>query len=167
MPKGDNHHHMDIELRKTLTDLNNVIKNFLTQFDLDCKLGTDFGYYWESEVVEYAIIVTERFDKLFTEYLNAHYSDVTAPLFIWSLLHEVGHSETDDYFNTEAHCVFDEFKQSLDPDKDSDVMEYYNCPDEVLATKWAYLYIRDNAPKVEALWNEIYPLLKKISLYVD
>ena len=158
---------MDKQVQKVLDKLQVIVNDFVAQFDLTAQLGTDFGYYWYDEVVEYAVIVNKRFDTLFTKFLTERYPDVTAPLFIWSLLHEIGHAETFDFFDEGAYAVFYEFKRSLDANNDADVMEYYNCPDELCATNWAYLYIRDNAPKIKALWNEILPLLKELETYVE
>lgn len=158
---------MDSKLRSVLDKLQKVISDYVAKFDLTCRLGTDFGYYWADDVVEYAVVVSQRFDALFTEYLSALYADIDAPLFLWSLYHEIGHSQTDDFFTEEAHAVFSEYKNSLNPELDSDVMEYYHCPDEATATNWAYLYMRDNASEVKALWNEIRPLLAELTTYID
>lgn len=158
---------MDSKIRSVLDKLQKVINNYVAKFDLTCRLSTDFGYYWADDVIEYAVVISKRFDALYSEYLWEHYNDVNAPLFLWSLFHEIGHSQTDDFFTDEAHTVFSEYKNSLNPELDSDVMEYYHCPDEALATNWAYLYMRDNASEVEALWNEILPLLQELTTYID
>lgn len=156
---------MDKQVQKVLDKLQVIINDFVAQFDLTARLGTDFGYYWYDDIVEYAVIVNKRFDTLFTKFLTERY-DIKAPLFIWSLLHEIGHAETGDFFNEDTCAVFSEFKRSLDASNDADVMEYYNCPDELCATNWAYLYIRDNYSKVKTLWKEILPLLKELETYV-
>lgn len=158
---------MDSKLKNIFNQLQKVISNYVAKFDLTCRLGTDFGYYWADDIIEYAVVVSQRFDDLYSEYLSTHYSDINAPLFLWSLFHEIGHSQTDDFFTEEAHAIFSEYKNSLDPELDSDVMEYYRCPDEATATNWAYLYMRDNAPEVKALWDEIRPLLAELTTYIN
>ena len=142
--------------------LDEVINNYLEKFDLTASIGLDFGCYPDDEEIEYAIVIPERFQKLWTEYLTDRYPDVTAPIFIWALLHEVGHCMTNDYFTPTAKEIFREYKDNLDGDDDEQTFEYYNCFDEAIATEWAYLYIRDNQEELIKFWNEVQKELNKI-----
>jgi len=136
-----------------------IIDNFLEQFGLTCFCGTDYGYYRETDEIEYCVMTIERNDKLWREYLINRYGneiDVDYyPLFIWSLLHEVGHSQTELLFSGEGRALIDEYKQSLDGSSDEDTMFYFNAPDENLATFWAFDYIRHNPIEVEELTHEL------------
>ena len=46
---------MDKQVQKVLDKLQVIVNDFVAQFDLTAQLGTDFGYYWYDEVVEYAM----------------------------------------------------------------------------------------------------------------
>lgn len=139
--------------------ITNIINEFLQPFDLTAHLDTDFYYYWQNNTIGYALVVTEKFDRLWTEYLTKNYPNVTAPLFIWSLLHEIGHNETDDYIPYGGHVRIDHYKKTLNPDKEEDIRKYYQCADEVLATEWAYRYIITYPDKIADLWNRLQPAI--------
>lgn len=151
---------MNTALKNDIEQLTATINKFLAKFDLTCRCGIDFGYYYAENVIEYALIVPKNFDDSFTAFLNRY--DITAPIFIWSLFHEIGHAETEDFFEAEAINEFANYKNNLDPYNDRDVMEYYNCPDELLATNWAYLYIKDNYDEVMHFWNEVSKMINDI-----
>lgn len=141
---------MDItEATERITD---IIDAFLEKFNLTSFLGTDFGYYRSSDEVEYPVVITERFEKLWGDHLNrrfgAEMNVKEIPIFVWSILHEVGHSQTDNYFTDEAKQIFEEYKQNLDGENDEDTEEYYNIPEEALATLWAFQYIQANREEV-------------------
>lgn len=137
--------------------INTIINNFVAQFDLTAKIDTDFSYYWRDDTIGYTLAITERFDRLWNEYLNKNYPEVTAPIFIWSILHEIGHAETDDYITPYMHTRLDLLKKKLDPNSDKDTMFYYSLADEVLATDWAYKYIMKHPDEIKALWNRLQP----------
>lgn len=158
---------MERKVQYILNELHEVISDFLAPYDVTCYLGTDFSYYWVSETIEYTVLVSERQDALFQNFVDTRYPDIHAPIFLWSLLHELGHHETDDYFTEEAHIIFDEYKATLRPELDKDVIEYYNIPDEATATNWAYLFLRDNTEKVSEFWNKIKPLLEQLHTCID
>lgn len=136
-----------------------IINEFLQPFDLTAQLDTDFCYYWQYDVVGYALVVTEKFDRLWTYYLHNHYPEVTAPLFIWSILHEVGHAETDDMISPEGHMKIDIYKKRLNPKREGHIYKYFHCADEVLATDWAYKYIISHPEEVKALWDRLQPAI--------
>lgn len=132
-----------------------IIDNFLEKFGLTCFCGTDYGYYRNTGEVEYCLVTTEHYDRLWKEYLHNRYGneiDVDFyPIFVWSLLHEVGHSQTDMLFSGYGCDIIDEYKQTLDGDSDEDTMLYFNAPDENIATFWAFDYIRHNPEEIEQL----------------
>ena len=39
--------------------------------------------------------------------------------------------------------------------------EYFNLPDEIMATQWAVNYIKNNPERVKIMWHNIQKALKK------
>ena len=91
------------------------------------------------------------------------FNDVHADIFLWSLLHEVGHHETWDDLTNEEMSLSQEMKyaisecENLRPN-DRDKIYFY-IPDEYLATEWAAQYMRDNVQEVTKFWNTLQPLI--------
>jgi hypothetical protein len=138
------------------------IQQFLDENDLDYTVivDYDFGYYYETSEIAYTLVLTERFDRLFNQFLEATYTDITAPIFIWSLLHEIGHGETEDDIDIDLLNKYNTYKNNLDPQSDEDTLKYYLTPDEKIATDWAYNYIKNNYNKLVKFWHELYPMIE-------
>lgn len=139
--------------------ITNILNNFLDQFGLTCFCGTDYNYYYNTDEIEYCVVTTERYDRLWKQYLTNRYGnelDVDFfPIFIWSFLHEVGHSQTNMLFSGEGRALLDEYKNSLDGSSDEDTLYYFSAPDENIATYWAFDYIRNNREEVITLCIEL------------
>ena len=79
--------------------------------------------------------------------------------FLISFLHELGHHYTLDELSE------DEVNESLDTkrrinneytDGRIDLQEeYFNLPDEAVATNWAIEYIRNNKEKIDEFWSKL------------
>lgn len=147
----------------TIEAITNEIQQFFNENGLNYTviIDFDFGYYWETREVAYTLTLTERFDRLFQQFLTETYTDLTAPLFIWSLFHEVGHGETDLLISDDLREECEDFKDTLDGTDDTDTMKYYNCADERLATDWAHNYIKEHYSEVKEFWNRLYPMIEE------
>ena len=129
-----------------IEEVNKMMNDFVSEFGLRAELGEDFAYYPESEVVTYSFLINERADRTFKTFLCRNFPDIEADLFLWSLLHEVGHHMTIDQWEPDEQDEFDERKERLslsydgsdgDCDEEMDKLfyDYYETPDEFEATK--------------------------------
>lgn len=157
---------MDTKVNEILDNIKNITNEFLAKFDLDGDFDEEFGYYRYEELVTYTVVVTNRFDILFNEFVTKNFPDVTAPIFLWSLLHEVGHAQTDNEIEDEIYDYCINRKLELDANNDDDVMAYFYLPDEFTATKWAYEYMRDNVSEVSELWDRLRVEIEKLHLTI-
>ena len=151
-------------------ELNRVVNDFTERFGLRAELGEDFAYYPESEVVTYSLLINERADRTFSTFLRENFPDIEADLFLWSLLHEVGHHMTIDQWEDAEQDEFDEKKDRLsllyreeDGESGEEIDElfydYYETPDEFEATSWAADYMRENSEEVEKFNREMKDML--------
>ena len=137
-----------------ITKLNECIQRFVGEWYLDSQIDTDFAYDPVSDTVFWTLVVSEQNDKDFHDFFYSLGCKVEADVFILSILHEIGHSQTLRYLSDEEY----NYSQDRKAEKLSNY-EYFNLPDEIEATKWAVNYLNENADKVEAFWNELQPLI--------
>lgn len=145
---------------KGIEKINDIVYELVSQFDCNCEMGLDFSYYYDSSLITWTILVTETSDKSFSEFVKENYPDITADIFLWSLLHEIGHNETCSYWTEKEQKKFDKQKEELEKenqDKDylTSCIEYYNIPDEYEATKWAAKYIINNEEYLKEYWERL------------
>ena len=103
--------------------------------------------------------------KLFLKDVETRFPNVHADIFLWSLLHEIGHSETLDDLDDEVeeHCI--EIKQKLNehPDWSIEICNaiYFNCPDERAATDWAGEYLETHYAEISLFWIKLQKAIKE------
>lgn len=150
---------------KQMIEINNIINEFLEPFELTAELGTDFAYSFLEDKINYALVIGDTSSKLFMENAEARFPDVYADVFLWSLLHEVGHSETFDDLDdgVEELCmeIKRELNEHLDWSNEHRHMIYFNCPDEKAATDWAGEYMMSHKDEITTFWNKLQPAIKK------
>lgn len=132
----------------------NMVDDFLAPFGLDSDYDTDFSYDIEEERVYFSILVAERSDRLFKEYIKKTFNFDVPSIFMISLLHEVGHAETikDITFkqfkkDRRAKNVLIERLEAVskdDPAYDVIFSEYFDLGVEKVATQWAINYYKTN-----------------------
>ena len=141
---------MNVNVIKEAQDITNILNDFLAPFDCTAFLGTDFGYYTESNTIEYALFVKDENADSFLEYAQSLFTNIHTNIFIWSFLHELGHHETEDDFEDEE---WDEYISRIN--KEISCEEYYSLPIEHAATAWAGEYIQSHVEEVAKLNTEL------------
>ena len=144
---------------KGVEEINNIINNFVSKFECTAEMGLDFSYYYATNTIEWTFFITEITDDSFIKFLEEKFPDINCNIFIWSLLHEVGHHETIDSWTYEEQECFDKEKdriQALFNQTSSSeyCFQYYSLPDEMLATTWAANYIRNNKDEIRTFYEE-------------
>ena len=154
---------------KGVIEINEIISELVSQFDCTCDMGLDFSYYYDSSKITWTVLITETADSSFNEFVKKEYPEITADIFLWSLLHEIGHHETCDFWSESEQLHFDKLKDELEKentDKDylTSCIEYYHIPDEYEATKWAANYILNNEDYLKDFWERLQEAI--INFYV-
>jgi hypothetical protein len=146
--------------------LNNILNEFLEPFDATAKIGPDFCYYYTDSTIQYALCISEKADRYFTNHIKRLAPDIHCDTFLISFLHELGHhetideiSESDDRFSRNMKDTIDDTLES--PDGSDPVVEetmhdlYFNLPDEAAATAWAIDYIRTHVEEIKVFWERV------------
>jgi hypothetical protein len=139
-----------------------LVDDFLTPFGCDSDLDNDFSYDSKDDRVYFSIIVSERSDRLFKQYiLNEFHFDVPN-IFMISLLHEVGHAQTLWNFSQKqiqsAHRVKKALEKKLEKNNSDEIYsQYFDLSIEKAATAWAVDYYKNNKTRCD----EFYSLFEK------
>ena len=148
---------------KDLDAIKNVINDFLLPFELNCEIGTDFSYYYNDNLVEVSLVTIDRASKNFLDFVEKEFNFIHADIFLWSLLHEIGHHETLDDLDDDAYELSQEIKRNLQTDNNikDEVRDYiyFNLYDEYIATEWAANYMEEHYQEVKEFWNKLQPLI--------
>jgi len=157
---------MTNDVNATLDRLTAILNDYCEQFDIEVFEDTDFAFYRDG-TISYTVVVTERFDRLFKQFVETEFPLIHAPIFLWSLFHEIGHAMTDNEIEDEVYGFCLNIKISLDSENDEDTMTYFNLPDEYTATEWGYYYMLNHEQEVSELWDKIRPLIEKLHLTLE
>ena len=139
---------------KGIIEINNIINDFLKQFDCTATIGADFEYIYAENLIHYAFIVSDKSEIQFMNSVNRCNPKVTCDIFLWSILHELGHHKTIDDLTDNDVYISNWIKYMID-EKCIDENEYYNCPDEKAATEWAVSYANSHIEELSNLWIKL------------
>ena len=154
-------------------ELEKVINNFLEEFDLTGEMSSDFAYYYQSDKITYSLVLPQYADLYYKEFITSVWGDEflsNIDIFLVSLLHEVGHSETYDDLEDMDIAYADDMKDMISTKLSFGVAEarrkelyfdYFALPDEYAATAWAIAFIKENKSKCEQIWKEMYKAIHK------
>lgn len=140
-----------------IAEINKYIESYVSKWDLYASIDTDFAYDPTIDTIFWTVLVSEENDKAFQDFFEKLGCDVKTDVFVYSIFHEIGHSQTIDLVSDEDYNYSQDRK--ADPDITND--EYFNLPDEIIASEWAVDYINNNIDEVENFWNGLIPLLMK------
>lgn len=138
--------------------LNRKLENFFKEYDIELafRVGEDFAYFYETDVVNYSLTTLGKQDVYFQKFFHKLDSRIkNVDVFMLSILHEVGHSQTladidDDLYEQELRV-----KATLDGGKKADNYIYFGLPSEIAATLWAVDFILDNREELAVLWESL------------
>lgn len=142
-----------------------MVDEFLEPFGCDSDFDADFSYDPEDETVYFSIIVSERSDRLFKEYIAKHFHFNPPSIFMMSLLHEVGHYFTYHSFSQmrleAAHSAKNLIEEALKMDDDDEIYSlYFDLSIEKVATAWAVDYYKKNMKRCEDFYSKFEETLK-------
>jgi hypothetical protein len=130
-----------------------IIKKFCKTFGIKVKKGAGFMAY--PNEIYYPRHKKNYVSDGFMDLINRHYPDIqNVSEFTWSILHEIGHTQTWGNFSKKAWKKYEKTAPYT-----YDIEEYYLIPQEKAATDWAADYIRKHPKKIAKFEKKIAPYL--------
>ena len=148
---------------KGITTLNKAISAQLRSFGISkATLSDEYSYSFENESVSFKVTENGMEDKLFTQFIKERFNYESYP-FILSLLHEVGHHKANDEIEGAIYefCIAEKERIALAINEATTVEEverleyqYFNLPDEIMATQWAVNFAKRHPKKIKTMWEK-------------
>lgn len=144
--------------------LNKAISATLAPFGIaKAKLSDTYSYSYDTESVTYKITENEIEDIWFIEFIEERFNYKVKYPFVMSLLHEVGHHNANDEIEgamldfclAEKKRISEEMETADDKRSKELEWQYFNLPDEIMATAWAVDYAKNNPDIIEQMWGEM------------
>lgn len=153
---------------KGLKKVTKIINKFTQKnFGVTAMVGTEFLAYCDRKEINFAFAIPEDDINYYLYDVANRYPQIQADIFLWCLLHEVGHCMTDEIWSEEESVYFMNQKEEMLPYIEDDEMRnawYHAIPDEYLATRWAANYMIKHPKKVAKFWHELQEELFKFYL---
>ena len=147
---------------KGVKKLNKTISAQLAPFGISKAVLTDeYAYHFDTEKVTYKITDGDIEDIWFAEFIEERFGYHVTNSFIISLLHEIGHHKandaiTDDVYDfclSEKERIAEEMLTADDEYSKKLEWQYFNLPDEIMATQWAVNYAINHPKKLIKMWD--------------
>ena len=149
---------------KNVDKLNEVVSKTLSPFGISkAECGTEYLYQYVDESVTFKLTENTLEDRWFTEFVKERFNYKVRYPFIFSLLHEVGHHKANDEIEGDIYdfCIaekkrIDEELEKVKSEKKAKKLEwqYFNLPDEIMATQWAVNFCKEHPKKVKKMWEK-------------
>lgn len=146
---------------KGIKKIDKIINNFtMKNFGVTARFDTEFEAFCDEgrKLIGYTLITTEGGEGQFIEDATRRYPEINADIFLWALMHEIGHCMTEDMWSAEEREYFYYQKDmiyEMEVEEEGMNAWYHACPDEFFATKWAGDYMRNHPKKMKKFWNEL------------
>lgn len=144
--------------------LEKVVNKFTKKnFGVTAKMGAEFLAYCDSQVINFTLAMNEDDVNYYLNDVKERYPYIQANIFLWCLLHEVGHCKTDYLWSAEENAYFMKQKEDMTSVEDDKVRNawYHALPDEYIATKWAGEYMTNHPKKIAKFWSKMQAELLK------
>jgi hypothetical protein len=146
-----------------VTEINNILNDFLKPFDCTVFLDTDFAYYYEDNTISYTLAVPSETATWYMEFIHNLCPELKVDFFLAALVHELGHEELltdmDDAVYDYCQKQKENLKLSYDGDNKKINMKYFALPDELAATTWGINYMLSHKEEVSKLWEKLQPAI--------
>ena len=149
---------------KGMKKLNKAVSAQLAPFGISKAVCSDeFAYYFTDNKVTFSLVEGTFGDKCLTKFFADRFKyDCEFP-FVLFLLHEVGHQKANDNIQEDIYDFCLEEKERIenelnDTDDEKEIEklhnQYFNLPDEIMATQWAINYAKKHPKKVRKMWKK-------------
>ena len=151
---------------KGVRKLNNAITKIFEGFETGrFKLTDTYQYSMYDYSIRYRITEGHIEDIWFNEFVKERFGYTVKNTFIFSILHEIGHHKTiEDVYESDIiynYCMneknrIDAEMQTAGSKKSKKLeWEYFNLPDEIVATEWAVTYARTHQSELRIIWEKV------------
>lgn len=153
-----------------LERIDEIINDFVADFGCDAELDDSFCIYPDESTIAYTLVVGELSDIVWREYVQKTFGYAIENIFVFSLLHEIGHHFTMKNFSSKVwrkekareRRIEARLRKSKDENLDRKFyLQYFDLPSERTATKWAVNYAKKNKDELENFWNILNKELQK------
>ena len=149
---------------KGMKAITKVVNEFTQTFGVTAKWGKEFEALPTNKIIHFTVIVDEDMDRVFLEDAEARHPEIHANLFVWLLMHEIGHCMTDYLWTDEDEDYFTKAKDKLDVFFGTDVELknewYHKIGDEYMATKWAGEYMMAHPKKMKKFCKKMNEVMR-------
>lgn len=155
---------------KGVKKLNKAMTEIFSGFGISKMiLGQSYAYYFQSEKIMYKLTENDAEDAWFKEFIFERFGYEVEYPFIISVLHEIGHHKANDeiYGDIQDFCLAEKSRISKEMEtanaRESKIIEwqYFNLPDEIMATQWAVNYAQTHPKKIKSMWKRCEFALKE------
>ena len=145
---------------KGLKKLNKAITKQFAQFGIDnVEYTGEYSFIYVDNKITFKITENTVEDKWFAEYVKERFDYKVKYPFVFSILHEVGHAQANDDIYGEVHDFCMEEKDRIiaemeeaDAERSKELeWQYFNLPDEIMATAWAVKWCKANKKALKEL----------------
>jgi hypothetical protein len=154
---------------KGVKALNQAIYKPLAKFGIsEVFLSDEYSYIFESESITFKVTDTIE-DKWFMDFIKERFNYETEN-FIISLLHEIGHHKANDEIEGDIYNFCTDEKERITRELENKNItakrakelefQYFNLPDEIMATQWAVTYAKEHPQEIEQMWGEMLPAIQ-------
>jgi len=154
---------------KGVKTLNQAIYKPLAKFGIsEVSLSDEYSYIFESESITFKVTETIE-DKWFMDFVKERFNYETE-YFIMSLLHEIGHHKANDEIEGDIYNFCTNEKERITRELENKNItakrarelefQYFNLPDEIMATQWAVTYAKEHPQEIEQMWGEMLPAIQ-------
>ena len=143
--------------------LNKAISKELKPFGISsANLSDEYAYYFEDESVSFKLTSAVE-DRWFNEFVAERFNYVCDVPFVLSLLHEIGHHKANDeiegaiydFCMAEKERISEEMQTANADQSKALEWQYFNLPDEIMATQWAVNYAKKHPKKIQNMWKRM------------
>ena len=159
------------KMLKARKKLNKVVSIQLAPFGIDkAKYTGEYSYSFEKNRVDFKVDNSAIEDKWYNEFLLERFRYTPTNDFIMSLLHEIGHAKANENIVEDIleFCLNEKARIGIEMMVAEDEetgralsFQYFQLPDEIMATQWAVNYAETHENEIEEMWNAIAPYYEK------
>lgn len=160
-----------MEKLKGVNKLNRAIAAELAPFGITAVklVARDYAYYDDDCSIEYCLVDGTTEDKLFTEFIEDRFDYKVKNIWMISILHEIGHhytmpdisDEIFDFCNSEKDRIAAALATATAAESKKLEFQYFNLPDEIMATQWAVHYAKTHPHSIKKIWDNIAKAMNK------
>ena len=164
---------------KGLKKIKKVVNEFTQTFGVKAVWNVDFEAHPELMRVGFTIVVDSDLNSIFLQDCEERFPEIHTNLFIWLLMHEIGHCMTEGFWSDEdsryflatkdrTSEYFGYFLNENDPEETFETVQfwvndiYHAMPDEYLATNWAGNYMKKHPKKMAKFAAKINEAIKEL-----